>query len=362
MQIVKGTTSLAHPLFDEIDSLYADLSEHKEQKKLIPVIYDVSMKQILKLFNDYAGVERHFKFIKENITPLELPKYDSKNIIVCFSGGKDSFGVARHYQKRGYNVYLYHLRGLNATYCGEYSEHLVAEKAAEYLGLPLVIEDITYTGYHEWMEHPMKNMIMASRALSWGIREGITTKIAVGSFKSAFLDDNAFEVCAGDCVEMWKAFDKVVRRIIPKYHTYIPAENYQTAYDIIKKEPEALEVLISCMTPNRFRKAFRERTVNKYHIDLLPNRCGCCWKDCVEYIWFADRKLMPLNRKYYIHCFEVLANTHEKETGMRYFSIRTLWNDYFFYPMTESIMYEEVHDAIIQSHGKVVCANHDIEG
>lgn len=362
MQIVKSATPLCHPLLDELDSLYADLSERKEQKKLVPMTYDVSLHKTLEHFEEEAGIERHFNFVKEDIQPLQLPEYDAKNIIVCFSGGKDSFGVARYYQMRGYNVYLYHLRGLNATYCGEYSEHKVAERAAKYLELPLTIEDITYTGYHDWVEHPMKNMIMASRALSWGIREGLTTKIAVGTFKTAFLEDNIFEVCAGDCVEMWRAYDRIIRRIIPKYHTLIPAKNYQTAYDIIKNEPEALDVLISCMTPTRFRKAFRDRTVSKYKIDLLPYRCGCCWKDCVEYIWFADRGLFPLNKPYYIHCLEVLANTHEKETGMRYFSVRTLWGDYFFYPLTESIMHEEIQDAIIQSHGKVVCSNHNIEG
>ena len=230
------------------------------------------------------------------------------------------------------------------------------------MGLPLVIEDVAYSGYHDYFEHPMKNMVMANRALSWGIREGVATKLAVGTFKTAFLEDNPFDVCAGDCIEMWKAYDKVIRRIIPRYRTYYPNENYQTAYDIIKKEPEALEVLISCMTPTRFRRAFRERTINRYGIELLPNRCGCCWKDAVEYIWFADKGLVELHPAYYIHCLEVLANSHERETGMRYYSVRTLWNDYFFYPITESILYEEIHDAIVHSHGKVVCSDHNIEG
>ena len=139
----------------------------------------------------------------------------------------------------------------------------------------------------------------------------------------------------------------------------MPNSNYQTACDIIAKEPKALEVLISCMTPNRFRRSFRERTIRNYGVDLLPNRCGCCWKDAVEYIWFTDRGLLPLNKPYYMHCLTVLANTHEKETGFRYFSMRGLWEDYFFYPISKSIMYEVIQDAIVQSHGKIVCPNND---
>ena len=361
MQTVKSELQLCHPLLCEIDALYADLSEVAEQKKLFPVTYDKSIKGIVDIFEYESDVLRNFTYTDEDIKPIDVPD-NGRNIIVCFSGGKDSFAVARYYQKRKYNVYLYHLKGLNATYCGEYSEHFIAQKASEYLGLPLIIEEVSYAGYHEWVEHPMKNMVMATRALSWGIRNGVTTRIAVGTFKTAFISDNVFAVCAGDCVEMWKAYDKVIRRIIPRYRTLYPNENYQTAYDIIKDEPQALEVLVSCMTPNRFRRAFRERTISRYGIDLLPNRCGCCWKDCVEYVWFADRGILPLNKRYYVHCLEVINNTYNKETGVRFYSVRALWNYYFFYPITQSIMYKEINNAVIQAHGKIAYSDNLVEG
>lgn len=356
MQRVKSATSLCHSLLDEIDILYADLSVKREPRKLVPLVCDTSVRNLMGLFEGYADIHRSYVYVKKDTKPLDIPEFSPKNIIVCFSGGKDSFAVARHYQGLGYNVYLYHLKGLNATYCGKYSEHLAAQKCAEYMGLPLTVEEISYSGYHEWTEHPLKNMVLAARALSWGIREGITTKVAVGSFKTAMLDDNAFEVCAGDCIEMWKAYDRIVRRIIPKFHTYIPNDNYQTAYEVLEKEPQALEVLISCMTPNRFRDAFRKRTERNYNIRLLPNRCGCCWKDCAEYVYFTDKGVLQLNERYYVHCLEVLAHTHEKETGARYSSIYELWNDYFFYPMSESKMYEVIRNAkTIRANGKIVC-------
>lgn len=362
MQTIKSATILSHSLLNEIDVLYSNLSEFDEQKRLVPLVFDKSLKGIVDMFESETDIKRKFRYVKEDIKPLELPEYDKKNIIVCFSGGKDSFAVARHYQKLHYNVYLYHLKGLNATYCGEYSEHLTAEKVAEYMGLPIIVEEISYSGYHQWVEHPMKNMIMATRALSCGINRGITTRVAVGTFSSAFIDDNAFDVCGGDCVEMWKTYDKVIRRIIPRYKTLIPNENYLDSFKVIEKEPQALPLLMSCMTPNRFRRAFRERTESRYGIDLLPKRCGCCWKDCTEYIWFADKGLIPLNKAYYKHCLEVLANTKAKEDGIRFFSVRALWSEYFLdYPIEQSILYEEIQDAIIQAKGKVVCADNIVK-
>lgn len=362
MQTVKSSTTLCHPLLAEIDSLYADLSEKKEQSRIVPVSYDESLKGIVDIFQKEAGVKRNFRYVQEELEPLELPNFPEKSVIVCFSGGKDSFSVARHYQELKYNVYLYHLKGLNATYCGGYSEHIMAKKCAEYMGLPLTVEEVSYSGYHEWTEHPMKNMILASRALSWGIRNGTSCKVAVGTFKTAFLQDNPFEVCGGDCVEMWKAYDRVVRRVVPKYRTLFPNENYQTAYVTLTDEPQALPVLISCMTPNRFRKAFRERTVRKYGVDLLPFRCGCCWKDAVEYIWFTDRGYLQLNEPYYIHCLEVLGNTHKKETGEKLDSVKELWGKYFFSPMEKSILYKEIQNATIQSNGKIIRSNNTSEG
>ena len=106
MQTIKSTTKLSHPLMDEIETLYADLSDKAEHKKLVPMIYDKSLKGIVDIFSEQANITRSFKFINEDIRPLELPEFNKKNIIVCFSGGKDSFAVARHYQRLKYNVYL----------------------------------------------------------------------------------------------------------------------------------------------------------------------------------------------------------------------------------------------------------------
>lgn len=343
---VDGYKSI-HPLFDELERFYSDLSNVDSKKQLFLQPYDSVFLPILKTFEERTGYKfAPMIFEKRTYEPLKLPMMDAKNIIVCYSGGKDSFAVIRHYQKKGYNVYAYHIRGLNKTY---YDEWETAEKMAEELGIPLYIDNVSYSGGHIWIEHPLKNMIMASMALNWGIRNGISTKIACGTFRTARLDDVSFEVCAGDCMDMWEKYEAIVRQVLPSFQMYIPNQNFQTAYNLLIKEPKYLPLTISCLTPNRFRELFRNRTIKNYGIDLMPNRCGCCWKCATEYIWFSDHDILEYNQKYYIHCLEVLMNTLEQETGYSMHSIEYVWDNYFFYSMRKSKAYKELKNAFIRA-------------
>ena len=361
MQSVSKSPELCFRIMSEMDMLYADLSEIEAVRRLIPLSVDERLSKLVSLFVDYGYVTREYRYVTNHDSRLDVA-YDPKNMIVCFSGGKDSFATALHYKRMGYNVYLYHLRGLNQTYRGKYSEHLVAEEGAKYLGLPLIIEDISYTGFHEWVEHPMKNILLANRALSYGVRNGLTTKIAVGTFRTSKLKDNEFSVCGGDCADMWDVYNDIIKTIIPNFHVYIPNINYQTSYNVLLKDPKALEHTVSCMTPTRFRDLFRNRTEKNYSIRLLPNRCGCCWKDCIEYIWFTDHGVFELNPDYYIHCLEVLGDTYYKEAKIRLYTIDDIWRTYIFYPMTKSKMYKELTNAFIQPNGKIDRSNNDTEG
>ena len=362
MQSVKHESQYrnAHWLLDEVEMLYADLSSNADDSgKLVLSTYDSSLQPIFNVFQKYA-YDREFPnlcFENKDVKPLKLPKYDPKNIIVCYSGGKDSLSVVKHYIDMGYNVYAYHIKGLNKTYIDEWE---VAEKAADVFGFKLIIENMSYIGNHSWVEHPMKNMIMANMALSYGISHNITTKIACGSFYSAHLDDIEFDVCAGDTIDMWHIYEDVVKRFIPRFHIYVPNKNMYTSYNMILRQPELLKYTISCLTPYRFRKLFKKRTENNYSVKLMNNRCGCCWKCAVEYIWFCDHNILEYNKEYYIHCIEILTNTMEQEMGYRTYNIDHIWKNYIFYPMKKSKAYEELKNAIILS-GKIKITSNSIE-
>jgi len=338
-----------HPLLDEIERMYGELSdEGSVEPRLFEVPYDSSLRPIFETFKENSPRKfKKFEFVDEDVKKLELPEFDKKNIIVCYSGGKDSLVTIRHYQKMGYKVYAYHIKGLNKAYTDEWK---VAEEASKHFNFELIIDEVGYSGQHVWIEHPMKNMIMANMALTYGISHNITSKIAIGSFRTSFLVDNAFDVCAGDCIDMWQLYENIIKRFIPRFKLYIPNYNFQTSFRAIEKEPDILTNSVSCMTPNRFRNLFRNRTQNKYNVSLIENRCGCCWKCAVEYIYFADRDILDYNEAYYIHCIEVLLHTMEQECGYRIFSIEYVWNSYMMQiPIRKSKAWGVLKNAFIQS-------------
>lgn len=328
--------SFSSPLLGEIEALYRTTSEKTgggAGRGLIPREYSHSISYIAEKFEEH-GYNYDLTYKPDEHKKLDTKHLDSKTMVVCFSGGKDSLATAFHYQSLGYSIILYHITGLNKTYT---SEHESARKLASWMGIPLVVEDISYKGRHDWTEHPLKNMVMAGMALNFGIQHNLAYKVAVGNFYTAYLTDNAFEVCAGDCIDMWRAWEKCIQSIIPGFKVYVPLKNYQTSYNILTKSKyfrdEILPDMQSCMTPNRFRELFKKRTEAKYNIPMLPNRCGCCWKCAVEYIWMVDHKVLRLNKPYYRHCLDVLKNTIYKENKIMYNNVSDVWDTYFFYDM-----------------------------
>lgn len=327
-------------LFYDLEYLYTLTSEktHKQIKlKLVERGVSKQLYPILQLFNN-AGYHYDFNYVDKRYDKIDVSGISKNNMIVCFSGGKDSFATILHYMNKGYDVTLYHVTGLNKHYTKEiYSVDAIANE----LKLPFVIEDISYKGQHEWIEHPLKNIVMVNMALNYGLQHNLAYKIAVGDFFTTKLVDNVFEVCGGDCADFLRTWEKIVP--IKNFHIYLPFRNYHNSYNMIMRygKQNLLPHIQSCMTPNRFRELFKKRTESKYHIELLPERCGCCWKCAIEYIWMVDHDVFSLNKDYYKHCLSVLRNNLVKEQGILYNSVIDVWEHYFFYNIPRWLKNEE---------------------
>ena len=282
MQVVKRHNVNANKIFDDIDSAYAILSD-KDTPSLISPIFDKTFEPLFNAF-EYYGLEEHKVTYKDlNYTPIK-PNYND-TMILAFSGGKDSIVSALKYKDEGYNVVLYHLRHINVSLSDEY---IIAQESAKMLGLPLYIDDIGFKGHHIWMEHPMKNMIIANGALSYGIREGISTNIAFGNYTTSLLQDNPFERCAGDCMDMWDFYNVIVQRVLPNFKIHCNLANMGETLAIISKHPDLLGTSVSCLCRHSLRDYRHQWVFDKFGVNLPKHRCGSCYKCAVEYIYLAD--------------------------------------------------------------------------
>lgn len=354
MQYVTHDTQYVHPFMYDIDNFYKDISDIDGVKddSLIKCNhkYDNSFIDLFSIFkvNGYSKCE--FDFIHKDIDKLDLFEYNPKNIIVCCSGGKDSTATILHYVNCGYNVTLFHVENINR---GFYGESQAIQEIAKKLNLNLIIDRVTLKGYSSWTEHPMKNIIIANLALSYGVRNKLTTKIAFGNFTTSSLVYADFDTSCGDCPEMWDAYIKIIRRFIPKFRMYISSRNVNTTFKLMSENFELVPETLSCISPYRFRNQFKQRTEKNYNIKLMKNRCGCCWKCCMEYIRFADSGNLEMNEKYYLHCIEILHMTMFKETDTAKLSLLDVWDNYILYPIEKSKIYKTLKHYEIINH-KVV--------
>ena len=359
MQTVIRNYENIHTIFNQIEWLYQFISDDKIEQPLFPHILDTSFIRLCDILAEKitdVDIRKSIAFAEcSSSYPIEVP-ISGKNMIVCISGGKDSVALTKKLIDDGYNVHLYHMRGINKVYPDEYK---AVVDVAHYFNIPYHIDTVALSGTQRFTEHPMKNMIIANGALHYGIREDIGTEIAFGNFKDSFLDENQFDVCAGDCTDMWWAYDDIIQTIIPQFRMNIPLYNNYESLEIIERNPELLPLTISCISPYRFREHWKKRTEKKYGIELLPNRCGCCWKCAVEYMYYTDHELLDFNLNYYLHCVQILCDTLRKESKVTG-TIQQVWDEYMHYPIDKSKIWRELKNATIQN-GKVKCITTTIE-
>ena len=333
-------------IFNQIEWLYTHISD-EYTPTLFPTYVDTSFDELCDTLGEYIDL-KGVELVDCDFPQIPVPETD--DVIVCISGGKDSVALTQMLISCGKKVHLYHMRGINKVYADEYKAVI---DIAHYFNVPYYIDTVALSGTQRFIEHPMKNMIIANGAIHYGLREKIGINIAFGNFNESYLEGNQFDVCAGDCMDMWYAYEKIIRKVIPSFTIQVPLANSGYSLKIIEAHPELLPLSVSCISPYRFREHWKKRTEKKYVIQLLPNRCGCCWKCCVEYIYFTDHDVFDLNKNYYLHCIEVLCNTLKKESKVTG-TIEQVWNEYMHYPIEKSMLWEVLKNATIQN-GKIRC-------
>ena len=346
MQTIKHEYQNMHPIFDALERFYAYVSDIDHSKELFRPVFDSSFTGLCETFHAYVNTPMP-TLRDKNYEPLQLPSYDEKNVIVCFSGGKDSIAVAMKLREMGYTVFLYHAWHINPSFGDEVN---CAREAAEILDMPIYVDDIRFSGHHDYMEHPMKNMVIANGALHYGIREGIGTRIVFGNYTSSTLDSNVFDRCAGDCMDMWEFYDTIIQQIIPGFRVEAYLEHVGDTLEIIMGNRELLDASLSCLCRHSLRPYRHEWVKSKFGVDLPKHRCGSCYKCCVEYLYMADHDLIEFSEDYYKYCLHQLRKVCKSEQEAVY-TIFDIWSKYCFYPFTESKIADQFIHTLVTKGG-----------
>lgn len=220
------------------------------------------------------------KNVLNSLPEINIPVND-KQILLAFSGGKDSVAHAAYLVDHGFDTTLFFVRNANRAYPHEYQ---VAQNIASMLNCGFVEDTLRYKGSVSKAESPVKNHVILSLMIDYMQRNNVT-KCACGTYLEDTLQKTSTFFGLSDAYEFYLAFEKAIRATFPNFHwiCWFKSEVHALAY-LVNKHPELITEYQSCLLPDRYRPRVKAANERKHNITLMPNRCGSCWKCAQEYL------------------------------------------------------------------------------
>lgn len=218
---------------------------------------------------------------KSTRNPKVPELHDDGLAVVGFSAGKDSTGAALKMVEQGRRVHLVHVKGLNRSHP---HEHQAALEVAQHLALPITVVTVRQHGSTPFRESVLKNQLILAITLDVGAQLG-ARHYAGGNVAS----DNAQVLNAdasySDSQELYSALVPWLAKVTGAtiYQDWM-ACNSESFNQIFTNAPTVLPHVMSCMMPVRYKPQLRRRYEGKHGVELLPGRCGTCWKCGQEYL------------------------------------------------------------------------------
>lgn len=239
---------------------------------------------------------------------------NDKDILVGFSGGLDSAYCAFKLRDKGYNVILFHITNLNKAYPKEdiHAKNFAINNHFEYI--EVVAEHLAKEYF---IDNPLKDQLILASMIEYGIKNNIKL-YTIGAGNATHIEDATIGMTVTDSIETNQYYWKGVQKYIPNIELKL-MPNDITKYDklkyILERYPQCLNDLYSCISPHRFNKQLHDYNNNKYNIQLLDDRCGSCYKCCMEAILLSELGYYD-NKDFVQHCWDILAkskNSHRKD-------------------------------------------------
>ena len=184
-----------------------------------------------------------------------------------------------------------------------------------------------------WIEHPLKNQLIATFAIAYCLNNGLPTTLSFGNYQDETAEKSNFGVNWTDNCNLWDAYNSFIKGFVDGAKVEIPLEKEWSGLSILNDNASLIPLVQSCLMTVRDRESLRQKNHKKYNIKILPNRCGSCYKCCLEYIYFCDNHKLPYNREFYKHCLEILKKKYGDYTGplmnKKFNNLREVYDAYF---------------------------------
>lgn len=273
-------------------------------------------KTIIEVPADYSEIAKKVvKKIKWN-TEVTSKDYDftissieeNNKVMLGLSGGLDSVYFMHVLKDKGYDVTAVHIAGLNKSYAKAEAEQ--AKKIAEMAGVHFI--NVNFNAPTQcFPDNPFKNQLILSIMLDIGSKRGIY-RYAVGSDWTTPLKEAVVGFTITDSIEVNSEFWNGVKNHFPQAELIFigsTEKKYERLQYLYKNHLNSLQNVSSCISPLRFRQHLHEKNSKKFGINLMKNRCGSCYKCCMEYILLVHAGLLKKKNDYYEHCWNTLATS-----------------------------------------------------
>lgn len=227
--------------------------------------------------------------------------YDNNEVVLAFSGGKDSCASALALKDNGVKCVLFNLKGLNRSYR---HEDTVCQEFASFIGMPLIARKMEQTGKCElcvqnsvFTESPVKNHLILAMMIDYMI-ENNNRFATLGVFTDDKLDEIVANLGLSDAIELFYLFQDAVNATFKEFRFFnIFQSTLHAKAFIFKYHDEVIPPITqSCLLPDRYRANNARLHEAKWGIKLKPNRCLSCWKCCDEMYLFQKFGIYPHNQ------------------------------------------------------------------